>query len=139
MGRNKRRSRETSPTPKALGARALTVSTVQSTDLGGQLGEFLLAEGRDPVTFPNAIASMWLYMTEKESERERVLIEVLAPALNRLVTQLRERLPIGSPKDCAEKLAAYQRVGAQRIYLWPINDEVQQIEIFREQVIPQII
>jgi alkanesulfonate monooxygenase SsuD/methylene tetrahydromethanopterin reductase-like flavin-dependent oxidoreductase (luciferase family) len=101
-----------------------------------QLQEFLVIAGKDPSSFPNAIATMWLYITEKENDSERMLNEVLAPALNRPVAELRERLPIGSAENCAEKLAAYQKVGVQRVYLWPLTDEVEQIKIFMRQVIP---
>ena len=65
-----------------------------------------------------------------------MLNEVLAPALNRPVAELRERLPIGSAENCAEKLAAYHEVGVQRIYLWPLGDELEQIKIFMRQVVP---
>jgi alkanesulfonate monooxygenase SsuD/methylene tetrahydromethanopterin reductase-like flavin-dependent oxidoreductase (luciferase family) len=81
---------------------------------------------------------MWLYITEEESDSERILNEVLAPALNRPVTELRARLPIGSALNCAEKLAAYQNVGVQRVYLWPLVDELEQIKIFMEDVVPLI-
>jgi probable F420-dependent oxidoreductase len=101
-----------------------------------QLQELLHTAGKDPSTFPNAMATMWLYITEDERGAERVLSEVLAPALNRPVTELKERLPIGSAKDCAKKLAAYQKVGVQRIYLWPLADEVEQIKIFMGDVVP---
>ena len=104
----------------------------------GQLQEFLLAEGKDPSSFPNAIASMWLYITENQAEAERMLNQVLAPALNRPVAELRERVPIGSIQHCAEKLAAYHSVGVQRIYLWPVANELEQIEIFMNQVVPLI-
>jgi alkanesulfonate monooxygenase SsuD/methylene tetrahydromethanopterin reductase-like flavin-dependent oxidoreductase (luciferase family) len=104
----------------------------------GQLQEFLVKEGKDPSSFPNAIASMWLYITDEEKVAEWMLNEVLAPALNRPVAELRERLPIGSARDCAEKLAAYQNVGVQRIYLWPLADELEQIKIFMRQVVPLI-
>ena len=103
-----------------------------------QLQEFLVTAGREPASFPNAIATMWLYITESEQESERMLNEVLAPALNRPVAELRERLPIGSAPDCAEKLAAYQNVGVQRVYLWPLADELEQIKIFMRQVVPLI-
>ncbi len=102
----------------------------------GQLHELLIAEGKDSSSFPNAIASMWLYITEDEPDSERMLNEVLAPTLNRPVTELRERLPIGSAKDCAKKLAAYQQVGVQRVYLWPLADELEQIKIFMRHVVP---
>jgi alkanesulfonate monooxygenase SsuD/methylene tetrahydromethanopterin reductase-like flavin-dependent oxidoreductase (luciferase family) len=102
----------------------------------GQLREFLVTAGKDPSTFPNAIATMWLYITEDERECERILNEVLAPTLNRPVAELRERLPIGSALRCAEKLSAYQNVGVQRVYLWPLANELEQIKIFMSQVVP---
>jgi alkanesulfonate monooxygenase SsuD/methylene tetrahydromethanopterin reductase-like flavin-dependent oxidoreductase (luciferase family) len=104
----------------------------------GQLREFLFTAGKDPSTFPNAIATMWLYITEDERVCERILNEVLAPTLNRPVAELRDRLPIGSALHCAEKLAAYQNVGVQRVYLWPLADELEQIKIFMSQVVPLI-
>jgi probable F420-dependent oxidoreductase len=103
-----------------------------------QLQEFLRTAGKDPASFPNAVATMWLYITEDEEEAERVLNEVLAPALNRPVEELRERLPIGSARSCAEKLEAYQKVGVQRVYLWPLAEELKQIKIFMSQVAPLI-
>ena len=102
------------------------------------LQEFLVEEGKDPASFPNAMASMWLYVTEDEREAERMISEVLAPAINRPIPELRERLPIGSARDCAEKLAAYQKVGVQRIYLWPLANELEQIQVFRREVLPLI-
>jgi alkanesulfonate monooxygenase SsuD/methylene tetrahydromethanopterin reductase-like flavin-dependent oxidoreductase (luciferase family) len=101
-----------------------------------QLQEFLVAAGKDPSSFPNAIATMWLYITEEERVAERMLNEVLAPAINRPVAEMRERLPIGSAQDCAQKLAAYQHLGVQRVYLWPLADELEQIKIFMRQVAP---
>lgn len=102
----------------------------------GQLNDFLLAAGKDPASFPNAIATMWLYITEEEGMAERMLQDVLAPALNRPAAELRGRLPIGSALHCAERLAAYQRVGVQRLYVWPLADELEQIEILMRQVAP---
>lgn len=102
------------------------------------LQELLVKAGRDPSSFPNAIATMWLYITEEERDAERMLNEVLAPALNRPVAELRQRLPIGPARQCAEKLAAYHKAGAMRVYLWPIADELEQIKIFMGQVAPLI-
>lgn len=104
----------------------------------GQLEEFLLAADKDPASFPNAIATMWLYVTEDEAIAQRMLNDVLAPALNRPAAELRERLPIGSAEDCARKLAAYQQVGVQRVYVWPLAEELEQINLFMSQVVPLI-
>jgi alkanesulfonate monooxygenase SsuD/methylene tetrahydromethanopterin reductase-like flavin-dependent oxidoreductase (luciferase family) len=103
--------------------------------LSGQLR----AAGKDPDAFPNGIATMWLYVTEKRREAERILAEVLAPVLNRSVEELRElALPIGSAKQCAERLSAYAEAGAQRVFVWPLADELRQLELFRERVVPLI-
>jgi alkanesulfonate monooxygenase SsuD/methylene tetrahydromethanopterin reductase-like flavin-dependent oxidoreductase (luciferase family) len=102
------------------------------------LQEPLVKAGKDPSSFPNAIATMWLYITEEDRDAERMLNEVLAPALSRSASELRQRLPIGPAQECAEKLAAYHNSGAMRVYLWPIADELEQIKIFMEQVAPLI-
>ena len=103
-----------------------------------QLQEFLVTAGKEPSSFPNAMATMWLYITENEAESERMLYEVLAPVLKRPVAELREWLPIGSAQNCAGKLAAYKNVGVQRVYLWPLANELEQIKIFMRQVVPLI-
>jgi alkanesulfonate monooxygenase SsuD/methylene tetrahydromethanopterin reductase-like flavin-dependent oxidoreductase (luciferase family) len=56
--------------------------------------------------------------------------------LNRPVDELRARLPIGSAAECAAKLRAYARAGAQRVFLWPLLDEHAQLHAFRERVLP---
>ena len=96
------------------------------------------AQGRDGQQFPNGIATMWCYVTEDRARAERVLVDVLAPMLNRPVEDLRAVLPIGSAEECAEKLSRYACAGAQRIFLWPLADECAQLEIFRERVAPLI-
>jgi alkanesulfonate monooxygenase SsuD/methylene tetrahydromethanopterin reductase-like flavin-dependent oxidoreductase (luciferase family) len=94
--------------------------------------------GRDVARFQNGIATMWCYVTEDRARADAVLADVLAPMLNRPVEQLRAALPIGSAEDCAEKLRAYARAGAQRVFLWPLADERAQLEVFREDVVPLI-
>jgi probable F420-dependent oxidoreductase len=94
------------------------------------------ARGRDVARFPNGIATMWCYVTENRARADAMLEGVLAPMLNRPVDQLRAILPIGSAEECAEKLLAYKRAGAQRVFLWPLADERAQLEVFRERVLP---
>ena len=94
------------------------------------------ASGRDAVRFPNGIATMWCYVTEDRAREEAMLADVLAPMLNRPVEQLRAILPIGPAEECARKMLAYARAGAQRIFLWPLADERAQLEVFRERVVP---
>jgi len=98
----------------------------------------LAARGRDATGFPNGIATMWCYVTEDRARAEAMLAGMLAPLLNRPVEPLRSILPIGSAEECARKVLAYERAGAQRIFLWPLADERAQLETFRERVVPLI-
>lgn len=104
----------------------------------GRLGEHLSASGKDPDRFPNAVATMFFYVTEDRTVAGRIIREVLSPTLNRPERELSQRLLVGSPGECAEKLAAYQGAGAQRIYLWPVKDELRQLEVFMERVAPAV-
>ena len=97
----------------------------------------LEAAGRPAAAFPNAIATTWLYVTGRPHEADRAFDDVLAPTLNRPADSLRASgLPIGSPEQCAERIAAYVQAGAQRIFLWPLGDEIAQLAAFRDQVVP---
>lgn len=95
--------------------------------------------GRPPAHFPHAIATTWLYITGSTQAAERVIDDVLSPALGLSGDRLRaSELPIGPAELCAERISAYARAGAQRMFLWPVTDELRQLELFREQVVPQI-
>jgi hypothetical protein len=49
---------------------------------------------------------------------------------------LRERLPIGSAELFSQKLSAFASAGVQRVFVWPIDDEAHQLELFWETVQP---
>jgi alkanesulfonate monooxygenase SsuD/methylene tetrahydromethanopterin reductase-like flavin-dependent oxidoreductase (luciferase family) len=104
----------------------------------GRLADYLQAVGKDPNQFPNAIATMFYYVTEESATSERIIREVLSPTLKRPEEELRERLLVGPAEECAEKIAAYRAVGAQRIFLWPVEDELRQLATFRERVAPLV-
>ena len=104
-----------------------------------RLHERLEAAGRDRTAFPNAIATMWLYVCDARRDAERMLGDVLAPMLNRPVEALRDlALPIGSATQCAERISAFRDAGAERIFVWPLADELHQLERFREDVVPLV-
>lgn len=100
----------------------------------GRLIEHLHAAGKDPNRFSNAIATMYFFVTEERAVAGRILREVLSPTLNRPEEELSQRLLVGPAEECAEKLAAYQVAGAQRVFLWPVEDELHQLAVFRERV-----
>jgi alkanesulfonate monooxygenase SsuD/methylene tetrahydromethanopterin reductase-like flavin-dependent oxidoreductase (luciferase family) len=99
------------------------------------LGGELEAAGKEPSTFPNGIATMWLYVTESRRAANAMLANVLSPMLNRPLEELqRIPLPIGGPSVCAEVLSSYAAAGAQRVFLWPLGDEIRQLELARAQL-----
>ena len=102
------------------------------------LSQELRARGRDPDRFPNALVTMWTWITEDAREADRVLREILAPVLKRDPAALRDQICIGSAEQCAELLSRYARAGCERVHLWPLGDEPRQIELAATQVLPAI-
>jgi len=107
-------------------------------DARARLDGHLVAAGRDPATFPDAVATTWLYVTDDADEADRVLEEVLAPLLGRDAGRLATQLPIGTPDHCIELLSAYAAAGARRIVLWPVRDPSRQLELFADEVRPYL-
>jgi alkanesulfonate monooxygenase SsuD/methylene tetrahydromethanopterin reductase-like flavin-dependent oxidoreductase (luciferase family) len=98
----------------------------------------LAARGRDPDGFPNALVSMWTWITPDAGEADRVLRNVLAPLLGRDPEALRDQVCVGSPERCAELLARYAEAGCRRVHLWPLGDEQRQIELAATEVLPAV-
>lgn len=117
-------------------ASAYNATPEQFANAWRRLGEHLRAVGKDHDLFPNAIATMFFHVTEDRATAERIIRDILSPMLNRPEEQLRRRLLVGPAQECAEKLAAYQAAGAQRIFLWPVEDELRQLIMFWERVVP---
>ena len=88
------------------------------------------AAGREslPAGFPNALVTMWTWITDDARDAERVLREVLGPLLRRDPDALRGQLCVGSPAQCAELLSRYADAGCERVHMWPLGDEPRQIE-----------
>src|SRR4051794_10170414 len=84
-----------------------------------------------PGGFPNALSTMWTWVTESRAERDRVLREVLAPLLKRDPAELASQVCVGSAEHCAELLSRYAEAGCERVYLWPLGDEPRQLERMR--------
>jgi alkanesulfonate monooxygenase SsuD/methylene tetrahydromethanopterin reductase-like flavin-dependent oxidoreductase (luciferase family) len=94
--------------------------------------------GKASGSFPNALSTMWCYITDHRDEAERVLRERVVPTVHRPEDMLRERLPIGPPELFAEKLTAFAKAGVQRVFIWPVADEVHQLERFWNEVRPLV-
>jgi alkanesulfonate monooxygenase SsuD/methylene tetrahydromethanopterin reductase-like flavin-dependent oxidoreductase (luciferase family) len=103
-----------------------------------QLAAELEALGRAAAGFPNGLATMWTWVTEDRSERDRMLGDVLGPLLRRDPAELAGRLCIGPAEDCAAILSAYAQSGCERVYLWPLGEERRQIELVARDVVPRL-
>jgi alkanesulfonate monooxygenase SsuD/methylene tetrahydromethanopterin reductase-like flavin-dependent oxidoreductase (luciferase family) len=119
-------------------ASAYHVTPVSFADALARLHQSLHQVGREPEHFPHALGSMFYYLTEDRRQAEELLVEVLSPTLGLPVELLRERLPIGTPAECAEKLIKLKAAGVCKVFLWPVEDEVDQLARFHEQVLPQL-
>lgn len=107
-------------------------------DARARLDAHLVACGRDPAAFPDAIATMWLHVAPTQHDADRLLRDVLAPALGRDAGELAARLPIGPPEHCVDVLQAYADAGARQVLLWPISDPIDQLHRFDALVRPGI-
>jgi alkanesulfonate monooxygenase SsuD/methylene tetrahydromethanopterin reductase-like flavin-dependent oxidoreductase (luciferase family) len=103
-----------------------------------RLRELLPAHGKDPDAFPNALATMWFYVTDDAAEADRVMRQRVAPTIHRPEEVLRDRLPVGPAELFAEKLSAFARAGVQRVFVWPVADEAHQLDLFWTTVRPVI-
>jgi alkanesulfonate monooxygenase SsuD/methylene tetrahydromethanopterin reductase-like flavin-dependent oxidoreductase (luciferase family) len=103
-----------------------------------RLADELAARGRDAEAFPNALATMWTWVSEDRAEGDRVLREVLAPLLRRDPDELRGQVCVGLGEHCADLLSRYADAGCERVYLWPLADERRQIELLTDRVAPEV-
>jgi hypothetical protein len=81
---------------------------------------------------------MWFHITDDRAEADRIVTDRLVPAIGRPEAMLRERLPVGPAGAFAEKLHAFREAGVQQVLVWPVADEVRQLELFCDQVVPRI-
>jgi alkanesulfonate monooxygenase SsuD/methylene tetrahydromethanopterin reductase-like flavin-dependent oxidoreductase (luciferase family) len=88
--------------------------------------------------FPNALVTMWTWVTDDEKEADRVLSETLGPLLRRDPGELAEQLCIGSPDHCARLLSRYARAGCARVHFWPLGEERRQVELLAGEVLPRV-
>ena len=102
------------------------------------LADELQAHGRNPDDFPNALSTMWTWVTESRADADRALTKVLAPLLGRDPEELRAQVCIGPAAHCAELLSRYAEAGCRRVYIWPLGDEAGQIELVADKVAPAV-
>lgn len=94
--------------------------------------------GRPAGGFPHALVTMWAWITDKRSDAERVLSDVVGPLVNKDPAELRGRICVGPGEECAELLSRYARAGCRRVHFWPVGDERRQVELISGEVMPRV-
>jgi alkanesulfonate monooxygenase SsuD/methylene tetrahydromethanopterin reductase-like flavin-dependent oxidoreductase (luciferase family) len=100
------------------------------------LQETLPRYGKDPAAFPNALVTMFTYVTNDDAAIDRAVGRKIGPAVGRSPQELAGRLLMGSAEECIARVRAYHAAGVQRIFVWPAADELEQLRIFAERVMP---
>jgi alkanesulfonate monooxygenase SsuD/methylene tetrahydromethanopterin reductase-like flavin-dependent oxidoreductase (luciferase family) len=113
-------------------ASAYNTDPVTFADSRRRLDEYLTVSGRSAGSLPNAIATMFFHLTESRAEAERV-VRIVAAFLNRSEDLIRDRLLIGSWEKAAAKIIAFRDAGAQALLVWPVEDDLKQLEKFRSR------
>jgi len=115
-------------------ASAYHASSADFIKARGRLDEELERQQRPPL--PCAVATMWTYVTDDDALARRLLDDLLAPALGRDPDQLRPRVCIGPAERCVELLSRYRAGGCNRVYLWPVADEIEQVHRIAGEILP---
>jgi probable F420-dependent oxidoreductase len=100
------------------------------------LTDMLPRFGKQANTFSNALVTMFSYVTDEPREIDRAVRQKLGPAIGRTPDELAGKLLMGTAEECAQRVRSYAAAGVQRIFIWPAADEIQQIRIFAEHVMP---
>jgi alkanesulfonate monooxygenase SsuD/methylene tetrahydromethanopterin reductase-like flavin-dependent oxidoreductase (luciferase family) len=100
------------------------------------LGARLAALGKDLVEFPAALATTYLYLSEDPMACRSALELVVSPTA--APSDLRDRLLIGTPEECVDRVRQLDAAGIKEVFVWPIRDELLQLRLFAEQVIPRV-
>jgi alkanesulfonate monooxygenase SsuD/methylene tetrahydromethanopterin reductase-like flavin-dependent oxidoreductase (luciferase family) len=119
-------------------ASAYNTTPERFADARTALARALEDRGRNADGFPNALATMWTWVSRDRAEGDRVLADVLAPVLRRDPDELRAQVCVGPADHCAELLSHYAQAGCELVYLWPLGDEPRQLELVAGAVAPQL-
>jgi len=91
---------------------------------------------RDPVSF-GISKRVYIAVDDDRERAERMLREWFAVRYRS--ADMASRVSVwGSRAECAEKLAALVRAGARHLMLNPVFDEMEQMEVLANEVIPAL-
>ena len=91
--------------------------------------------GKDTTRFGNYLVSMFGYIDNNKEKIHKMLKDVLSPALGRPADELESLLLFGSVDDYIRKIRAFLEAGVNSIHFWPVNNYIEQIELFSKEII----
>ncbi len=91
--------------------------------------------GKDTTRFGNYLVSMFGYIDNNKERINKMVKDVLSPALGRPADELERLLLFGSVDECIKKIKAFLEAGVNSIHFWPVNNYVEQIEIFSKEIV----
>jgi len=91
--------------------------------------------GRDNTGFGNHLVSMFGYIDNNNEKIHKMAKDVLSPTLGRPADQLESLLLFGSVDQCIKKIEAFLEAGVNSIHFWPVNNYMEQIEVFSKEII----
>ena len=103
----------------------------------GRLARELARVDRRLDGFPCALATMWTYVTEDRQLRDAHL-RTLAGMLGRPAATLADQVLVGPADVCADLLRRYADAGVDCVFVWPIADDVAQLERVMHDVVPLV-
>jgi alkanesulfonate monooxygenase SsuD/methylene tetrahydromethanopterin reductase-like flavin-dependent oxidoreductase (luciferase family) len=92
--------------------------------------------GKDIQSFENSVMSMFGYIDDDRNKVHRMAKDVLSPALGRPAEELENLLLFGSTDHCLKKIRTLSEAGVKRIHFWPVSNYLEQIEAFRNDIVP---
>ena len=90
---------------------------------------------KDVRQFENSLMTMFGYIDNDKEMVQNMVKNVLSPALGRPADELNNLLLFGSSGECIKKISLLYESGVKRIHFWPINNYLQQIEIFFKEIV----
>jgi len=89
----------------------------------------------DVEQFENCLMTMFGYIDNDKEMVQSMVQKVLSPALGRPADELNNLLLFGSSDECIKKISLLYESGVRRIHFWPINNYLQQMEIFFKEIV----
>ena len=91
--------------------------------------------GKGTTIFDKSLVSMLGYIDNNKEKTHKTAKDVLSPVLGRPVDELQDLLLFGSIDECTKKIKAFLEAGVNSIHFWPVNNHIEQIEIFSKEII----